>query len=785
MSKLDDEHLFKVVLTGDSGVGKSNIFSRFTHNKFNLNSKSNIGVESAIRNIQVGNETIEAQIWDKGSYLLFKIVYYGAVGALLVYDITKHVTYESVNRWLGEIRDYADSDIVIMLVGNKTDLKNLRAVSTQEAKQFADENNLLFIETSALDTSNVELVFQNLLTALKNNNSDIAKVTNRSHSQQLQQLPLPMPKQHPKKEKEKNEFSEWIDEAISKNHMKLHKYKLFSDIEKIGSGSFGIVYRAYNSQYAKYMVLKSIQIRDNVTSKKIFGQIINELQQHRQVEMHDNIIGFYGVTKENVMEYADSGTLRQYLSKNFNKMDWRLKLKFAKQISSAVFCLHSNNIIHRDLHSENIFIHSDNIRLGDFGLSKSMIVDTVTSFSKTYESIVPGTPKSYVDIYTACWQADPIERPEMSQVIDLLDDVDINDPSQTIYIVPNSIDTITNMDDLLTAKVSKTDSKLPTFEITSGMERLQMKKDLVTHESFHKGTGFKDPDLTGNLSAATCNVSDIVLDSDRFCCDAFHIIFVLDRSGSMNGTDRKPLENIHSNISQKIAQSHNNRIGAVYSAVYLFMEEHKEKQNQDAVDNDTISLILFNHETVVPIENQSLNDANNVLDTMIQYEANGGTRFDLAIREAGSLIDKHYNPKKANVIIFLSDGECGSPDAELESICKYNKQRGSPLYLNTVLFSSNSSSSVLVKMANIAHKYLPSDLGPLALKCQFNEVKNEEDLNSHFSSVSELISDSRTSSTSSIISNRLSLANNLYISPPLNDRPISLDRPSLLNRPIN
>ncbi|CAJ0643024.1 10726_t:CDS:2 [Entrophospora sp. SA101] len=74
-----------------------------------------------------------------------------------------------------------------MLVGNKTDLKNLRAVSTQEAKQFADENNLLFIETSALDTSNVELVFQNLLTALKNNNSDIAKVTNRSHSQQLQQ----------------------------------------------------------------------------------------------------------------------------------------------------------------------------------------------------------------------------------------------------------------------------------------------------------------------------------------------------------------------------------------------------------------------------------------------------------------------------------------------------------------------------------------------------------------------------------------------------------------------
>ncbi|CAJ0643020.1 10724_t:CDS:2 [Entrophospora sp. SA101] len=151
------------------------------------------------------------------------------------------------------------------------------------------------------------------------------------------------------------------------------------------------------------------------------------------------------------------------------------------------------------------------------------------------------------------------------------------------------------------------------------------------------------------------------------------------------------------------------------------MEEHKENQNQDAVDNDTISLILFNHETVVPIENQPLNDANNALDTMIKYGANGGTRFDLAIREAGSLIEKHYNPKK------------------------------SPLYLYTVLFSSNSSSSVLEKMSNTAHKYLSSDLEPLALKCQFNEVNNEVDLGTHFSSVSNSIKNSRTSSDTSII----------------------------------
>ena len=90
--------------------------------------------------------------------------YRGAVGALLVYDISKHITYENVVRWLKELRDHADSNIVIMLVGNKSDLRHLRAVPTEEAKAFASENGLSFIETSALDASNVELAFQNILT---------------------------------------------------------------------------------------------------------------------------------------------------------------------------------------------------------------------------------------------------------------------------------------------------------------------------------------------------------------------------------------------------------------------------------------------------------------------------------------------------------------------------------------------------------------------------------------------------------------------------------------------
>jgi len=162
------DFLFKVVLIGDSGVGKSNLLSRFTRNEFNLDSKSTIGVEFATRSIQVDGKTVKAQIWDTAGQERYRAItsayYRGAVGALLVYDIAKHGTYSNVTRWLKELRDHADSNIVIMLVGNKSDLKHLRAVPTEEATAFSAENRLSFIETSALDSSNVENAFQTILT---------------------------------------------------------------------------------------------------------------------------------------------------------------------------------------------------------------------------------------------------------------------------------------------------------------------------------------------------------------------------------------------------------------------------------------------------------------------------------------------------------------------------------------------------------------------------------------------------------------------------------------------
>jgi small GTP-binding protein len=186
------DFLYKVVLIGDSGVGKSNLLSRFTRNEFNLETKSTIGVEFATRSIQADNKTIKAQIWDTAGQERYRAItsayYRGAVGALLVYDIAKNVTFKNVERWLAELRENAAGNIVIMLVGNKSDLRHLREVPTETAKEFAEKNSLLFIETSALDSSNVELAFQNILTEIYHQSTSM-KITSGTPTSQEEPTP--------------------------------------------------------------------------------------------------------------------------------------------------------------------------------------------------------------------------------------------------------------------------------------------------------------------------------------------------------------------------------------------------------------------------------------------------------------------------------------------------------------------------------------------------------------------------------------------------------------------
>lgn len=164
------DYVFKVVLIGDSAVGKSQILSRFARDEFSLDSKATIGVEFQTRTVVIEHKSVKAQIWDTAGQERYRAVtsayYRGAVGAMLVYDITKRQTFDHVPRWLEELRNHADNNIVIMLVGNKCDLDNLRAVPTEDAKEFAQKEGLFFLETSAMEATNVETAFLTVLTEI-------------------------------------------------------------------------------------------------------------------------------------------------------------------------------------------------------------------------------------------------------------------------------------------------------------------------------------------------------------------------------------------------------------------------------------------------------------------------------------------------------------------------------------------------------------------------------------------------------------------------------------------
>lgn len=166
--KLD--YVFKMVLIGDSAVGKSQLLARFARNEFSVDSKATIGVEFQTKTLSIDNKTVKAQIWDTAGQERYRAVtsayYRGAVGAMLVYDMSKRQSFDHISKWLEELRVHADKNIVVMLIGNKSDLGSLRAVPTEDAQEFAQRENLFFMETSALEATNVETAFFTVLTEI-------------------------------------------------------------------------------------------------------------------------------------------------------------------------------------------------------------------------------------------------------------------------------------------------------------------------------------------------------------------------------------------------------------------------------------------------------------------------------------------------------------------------------------------------------------------------------------------------------------------------------------------
>ncbi|KAJ6238400.1 ras-related protein rab-2a [Anaeramoeba flamelloides] len=158
------DFLYKFVIIGDSGVGKSCLLLQFTDKRFQAVYDLTIGVEFGARLIEIENKKIKLQIWDTAGQESFRSItrsyYRGAAGALIVYDITRRETFDHLVTWLKDAREHSSPNLQIMLIGNKSDLGFKREVKKEEGQKFADEHGLLFLETSAKTAENVEKAFQ-------------------------------------------------------------------------------------------------------------------------------------------------------------------------------------------------------------------------------------------------------------------------------------------------------------------------------------------------------------------------------------------------------------------------------------------------------------------------------------------------------------------------------------------------------------------------------------------------------------------------------------------------
>ncbi|CAB4481405.1 unnamed protein product [Rhizophagus irregularis] len=195
------------------------------------------------------------------------------------------------------------------------------------------------------------------------------------------------------KTKDLNYYIDWLKKSIDNENIKLYEYQSFKDIQWKGS------------------------------------EVLKELKLHRSVDCHENIIRLYGITNVKfdaiqncsfVLEYADSGTLNTYLTDHFSELDWSDKYHLASQLASAIEFLHGEDIIHRDLHGDNILINQKNIKLADFGLSKKIIEASSSTSKGKREKIIDGTPVKYSDLYRECWRGEPNKRPNIREVVSTL-----------------------------------------------------------------------------------------------------------------------------------------------------------------------------------------------------------------------------------------------------------------------------------------------------------------------------------------------------------------------------
>lgn len=175
-TKPEYDYLFKLLLIGDSGVGKSALLLRFCDDTFDPTMITTIGVDFKIRTVDIDGKTVKAQIWDCAGQERFHSIttsyYRGSHGIIIVYDVTDRDSFSHVRSWLTEVDKYAPDTVTCALIGNKSDLEAKRVVSTKEGQALAESHAMLFAETSAKSRHNVADAFTSVAQLLLQHESE-------------------------------------------------------------------------------------------------------------------------------------------------------------------------------------------------------------------------------------------------------------------------------------------------------------------------------------------------------------------------------------------------------------------------------------------------------------------------------------------------------------------------------------------------------------------------------------------------------------------------------------
>ena len=184
MAEDEYDFIFKILLLGDSNVGKSSLISRYVDGLWSDVFVPTIGVDFKIKTLEIGNKNIKMQIWDTAGQERFRNIissyFRGSHGILLIYDITNKNSFNNLQDWLEVIENNANKNVLKILIGNKNDLEEDRQIKTEEGQSFANRNNMQFIETSAKTNTNVTDAFEALAKIMMEFNSDKKPISNQN-----------------------------------------------------------------------------------------------------------------------------------------------------------------------------------------------------------------------------------------------------------------------------------------------------------------------------------------------------------------------------------------------------------------------------------------------------------------------------------------------------------------------------------------------------------------------------------------------------------------------------